>query len=439
MNYRKKIVNFMIPTIILLILNQAYAVVDNIIVAQYVNERALAILAACMSILNIGYSIVNGISSTAVVIIGRIYGQRNYEELPKAFASIMKVGLFISLLISVITFLFRKELLLLIHTPYEILDETTQLLSIYILSFVMSVIGQTLASSINGMGNSKHPTIIIVFTQILNIILDIITVKHLQMGVIGAAYASLFSQLVSIIGLQILFISLLKQHQIEFKKDAWNSSAYIVSGIRIAIPSILQQSIMSLGATLLSTLVNSYGVAYMSGYSAANSITNLFLIPIIGVANTLEVFASQAIGATDTDALHTTEHFLIRTGFIICLTISIATILFYKPLLAMFLSSDSIIGKQFASTYILLLIPNYWLLLLKNSMDAIMKAHLKISLFVFTSFIALFLRIVISYTLVSTLGLVSIAYATILGNFCGMILSIYLRKNHLPTLTLQND
>ena len=60
MNYRKKIVNFMIPTIILLILNQAYAVVDNIIVAQYVNERALAILAACMSILNIGYSIVGG-------------------------------------------------------------------------------------------------------------------------------------------------------------------------------------------------------------------------------------------------------------------------------------------------------------------------------------------------------------------------------------------
>ena len=105
----------------------------------------------------------------------------------------------------------------------------------------------------------------------------------------------------------------------------------------------------------------------------------------------------------------------------------------------MFLSSDSIIGKQFASTYILLLIPNYWLLLLKNSMDAIIKAHLKISFFVFTSFIALFLRIVISYTLVSTLGLVSIAYATILGNFCGMILSIYLRKNHLPTLTLQND
>jgi Na+-driven multidrug efflux pump len=271
---------------------------------------------------------------------------------------------------------------------------------------------------LNGMGNSKTPMFISVCCQILNIILDILAVPVLGFGVEGAAVASLISVVISMVW---------TYHHLHHALAGLSSSKPALETdclrqyVPLAVPSVLQQSIMSVGSLLLQVLVNVAGVAYINGYNVACTLNNLFLLPVISCCVGYETFAAQNLGAKNTERVKKGFLELLGAGFVLCLVLSLLTCLLSRPLIGLYLTDQTSTSFQFARTYLLLLIPNYLLLLAKYSVDGLFKAQMKVYLFTISSLIALACRIAFGYLLSPSMGLTALAYATLLGNLIAVI------------------
>lgn len=419
---KRQMVEFAIPLLFMYIINQAYSFVDNIIVATYVNERALAILSACMSVISVGFALTSGIGSAASLLVSRKVGAAEYNQIPRILKDALRVGLILSAVIVSIFFLFGRTMLVMIHTPEEILGEATILIYLYTLSIVMGIFCAVLHSSLSGMGESKKPTFYIVLTQVLNIILDIVAVKYLKWGVNGAAAASLFSQFVSI----LFLIPLLKQKLLSYGIDLHEKieTSYVQNVVKLGVPCLLQQSVMSVGALFINSFVNVYGVSYMSGFSAVNAIGNLMLVPMLGITSTLEIYASMSIGAKKQEQLHEVTHFLFPIGLGFCGIVIAISLALNHTFVGLFLDHPDGESFVFATTYLVFYSFSYLFIFIKYFFDSLFKAFQKVYLFVITSFTALGTRILLTYLLAPLLDVNSVIAATLLSNLIAMIVAI---------------
>lgn len=421
---QRRMLEFCIPIIFMYIINQAYSFVDNVIVATYVNERALAILSSCMSVINVGFSLTSGIGSAASLLVSRHVGAKEYDKLPRILRDAVMVGLMLSALIVTFFFLFTRPLLSVIHTPAEIVNETTILVYIYTLSIVMGILCVVLHSSLSGMGESKRPTFYITLTQVLNIVLDVVVVKYLHWGVNGAALASLFSQFVSILFLIPLLKRKLGEYNVTFQTRTTESFTGKV--LRLGVPCLLQQSVMSVGALFINSYVNTFGVSYISGFSAVNTIGNLMLVPMLGITTTLEIFSSMSIGAKNKDQLHTVKRTLFPIGLIFCGIVIVASLALRQTFVGLFLENPNGESFSFATTYLIFYSFSYVFIFIKYFFDSLFKAYQKVSFFVVTSFVALGSRILLTYLLAPALQVNSVIAATLLGNLIAMLVAIVL-------------
>lgn len=171
--------------------------------------------------------------------------------------------------------------------PDEILSECTRVAIIYALSLPLTAIQGVTGALINGSGNSKTQTVICVSTQIMNIVLDVVIISCFHMGVEGAALASDFSMFVSCVWTFICARRILKQ---KTQAKMYFFPPALKKYLTLAIPSIIQSSVLSIGTMALQVIVNKAGIAYINGYTAANTIFNLFLLPIVAISTGFETF-----------------------------------------------------------------------------------------------------------------------------------------------------
>ncbi|MGN1344238.1 MAG: MATE family efflux transporter [Traorella sp.] len=423
-NISKQIIIFTLPIILMNILNQAYVIIDTVIVSQFAGERALSIMSSTSAILSVGYCLINGLSSSAHILCANNFGRRDYEKLKNTFVTISISSLFVVLILGGIYFLFASDFMRMVELPEELLFDCVFLLRIYVVSFPIQILCQIFCSTLNGMGDSKTPMMTCICTQCLNIALDIVAIVILNLGVRGAAYASILS----------LFISMIWNY-LEVKKKLKKLSNYqghydqeqLKIYIRITIPSILQQSIMSIGNLFLQRLVNIQGIEAINGYTVACNINNFLIIPVISYTNSFETFASQNIGSNNEKRTKDGFKVLLSQCGILCIVLSIVSIFLSKLLISMYLKDPTSSSFQFAYQFLIFLIPNYFALLFKYGIDALFKAHLKIYLFTISSLIALVARILFSYLFVDSFGLIVLAFAPVLGNVVAILFNICMK------------
>lgn len=414
-------IRFTIPIIILQLLNQAYSLIDQIIVARFVNEEALSVLSTVNSTLLVAYCLIQGFGASCNILIGNLFGAKNYPKLRHYLHSLLILCLGFSTLLCIIYSLFHQPMFALLRVPNDIRNESGELMLIYALSLPPTLICSVCTSCLNGLGDSKTPMRISMFAQCLNIILDILAMAVWNLGVKGAAYASLFSVMIAV---------LLTWHHLQKTVTSYclDKPHFTVECIpwylSVAIPSVLQQSIMSIGSLMLQVLVNEQGTSYINGYTVANTIHSLFLLPIISCCAGYETFAAQNYGAGNHKRVRQGYQSLMCFGNVTWILLAIATLCFSNPLIHLFLQDKGSLSYGFAHNYLLLLIPNYALLLIKYSIDSLYKARLKIYLFTISSFIALFVRILAGYLLAPTFGLIALAYATAIGNGAAVLFNL---------------
>lgn len=452
----KKLIRFTIPIIIMQFLNQAYSIVDEVIVARFVSEQALSVLSTVNSALLVGYCIMNGISSAVTILIGNLYGSKDITKLQNSARTLLFYGTAVSVAIFFIYTIFSGVIFGWLKVPDEIMDESRALMWIYAAALIPTFMCSISTSILNGLGSSKTPMAISVFAQLLNIGLDFLTVAGFGWGIKGAAWAS-FASVVAAFLLTYMQVeknmrklsseldstpngSIVASHSIALGRKAKSNTlglgllfhidnSCMKVFVPLAVPSIVQQSITSIGNLMLQVLVNKEGVAYINGYTVGNTINGLFLLLVMSCIVGFETFAAQNIGAKQYDRVRSGFKGLLLFGTLLCFVISFFTVVCANPLIHLYLTDSASTSFSFARTYLIFLIPNYFLILWKYSVDAIFKAQLKVYLFTISSFISLGVRIVLGYALCAHFGLLALAVAIMIGNAVAMLFDwIYLSR-----------
>lgn len=298
----KNLVIFMIPIFISNCFQQLYNAVDTALVGHVLGENSLAAVGATASIFELLVGFAMSLSSGFSIVIARSYGSGDKENMKKAVAGSIVIGVFTSIVMTVAAAFLLKPLLVLIDTPEEIMQEALEY--IYVIGYgVIVMFAYNLTSGIlRSIGNSVMPLVFLVFSSLLNIFLDYAFMKWCGMGVAGAAIATVLSQGISAV-LSIIYMVTRVKEVIPSKEDfKWDSELMkdlAGQGYAMAIMG----SIVSVGSIILQSGINGLGTKIIAGHVAARKVYALMNLPFMAMGVALSTFIGQNKGCNQGDRI----------------------------------------------------------------------------------------------------------------------------------------
>lgn len=416
---------FSLPMLLSSLFQQLYNIVDSIVAGKFIGVNALAAVGASYPITALFIAVAVGSSMGCSVVVAQIFGSKKYTTMKSAISTAIISLTSLSIILTILGSIFCKPLMRLLHTPENIFSDSALYLQIYISGIIFLFLYNTATAIFNGLGDSKTPLYLLIFSSIFNIILDLVFVITFKMGVSGVAWATFIAQgLSSILAIVCLIMRLRK---IEVTEKYPYFSSYILKRIsRIAIPSIMQQSFISVGQICVQGLVNSYGAIVVAGYSAAFRVHTIALTSMSTMSSALSSFTAQNIGAKKISRVKEGYKAAIAITLSICGGILILFLIFAPKLIGLFVdSSESInvinVGTEFLRT----LAPFYLVVGLKMVCDGVLRGAGAMKDFMFATFSDLILRVALSFILASIIGYSGIWWAFPLGWIIGTALSVY--------------
>ena len=347
---------FALPMIIGNLFQQTYTMADSAIVGRLVGEQALAAVGASYSLTNIFICVAIGGGIGASVIVSRYFGAKEYNKMKLAVYTAFTSFLVVSLVLAGLGLLLGRQIMILLNTPGDVLDMATKYLGIYFLGLPFLFMYNVVSSMFNALGKSRIPLCFLIFSSLFNILLDFFFVKYLNLGVAGVAWATLIAQGISAVLSFGVFLRVLhclcKQSSVDISSQTllvacsnpaatqFFSRDELFSMTRIALPSILQQSIVSIGLMLVQSVVNSFGSQALAGFSTASRVESICIVPMAAIGNAVSSFTAQNIGAQKknrvTEGYHAANKMVISCAVLICLILE----LFARPITLFFLGDD---------------------------------------------------------------------------------------------------
>ena len=413
---------FALPMIIGNLFQQTYTMVDSAIVGRLVGEQALAAVGASYSLTNIFICVAIGGGIGASVIVSRYFGAKEYNKMKLAVYTAFTSFLAVSLLLAVIGLVFGRQIMILLNTPEDVLDMATAYLRIYFLGLPFLFMYNVVSSMFNALGKSKIPLCFLIFSSLFNILLDYLFVRYLQMGVTGVAWATLIAQGLSAVMSFCVFLWVL--HRLNCGSTKLFAKEELSSMIRIALPSILQQSIVSIGMMLVQSVVNSFGSQALAGFSAAMRVESLCIGPMAAIGNSLSSFTAQNIGAQQKDRVvegyHAANKMVIFCAVLLCLILEI----FAQPITTLFLGNEGTPKAVDTSLGYLTFIGWFFCLIgFKMAVDGLLRGAGDMKMFTIANLVNLFIRVSVSVTLAPRFGIAMVWYSVPIGWFANWVIS----------------
>ena len=244
----KALTVFAMPMILGSFFQQVYNMADSIIVGQFVGSSALAAVGACAALTNVFICVALGAGVGAGVLVSRYFGAQNYSKMKTIVSTSLISFLILSILLGVFGFVFSHFMMSLLQTPADILDEAVLYLRVYFVGFPFLFMYNILSTMFNSIGESKIPLGLLIFSSVLNIVMDLWMVAGLGLGVFGAALATLIAQGISAVFSLLIFFNRMRRYKSRFN---WFDRQELHSMLRIAVPSVLQQSTVSIGMMIV--------------------------------------------------------------------------------------------------------------------------------------------------------------------------------------------
>lgn len=421
----KSLLLFALPMILGNLFQQFYNMADSMIVGNFVGEDALAAVGASYALTNVFIMIAIGGGNGASVLTSQYLGSRQYGKMKTSISTALLTFLAVSLALGGVGFAMNGYILASLNTPGNIMGQARLYLGIYFLGLPFLFMYNVLAAIFNALGDSRTPLYLLIFSSILNVILDIISVTWLGMGVDGVAIATVMAQGISAL---ISFTLLLKkmkgyertpgdEFQLYDKNMLW-------SGTRIAVPSILQQSIVSIGMLLVQSVVNGFGSAALAGYSAGSRIESICVVPMIATGNAVATFTAQNIGAGRLDRVKKGYHASYRIVFGFAVIIAVVVSLFNGPVISSFLGGDMSPDAYAAGTGYLSFIAYFFLLIgLKAVTDGVLRGSGDVLVFTLANLVNLAIRVFAAFRFAPVWGVAAVWYAVPMGWTANYVIS----------------
>lgn len=299
---RKILWQFTLPMFISVVFQQLYNIADSVIVGNFAShgEDALAAVGASYPITMIFMAIAMGCNVGCAVVISQFFGAKRYREMKTATTTTLLASLGLSVVLTILGLLFSRTMLSMIHTPENILKDADVYLKIYIGGFVFLFFYNVVTGIFTSLGDSKTPLYFLIGSSLSNIALDWVFVALFHWDVAGVAWATFVCQGIACILAMLTLHSRLKKIVCEREPELFSVSMLKKIAL-FAIPSILQQSFVSVGNIFIQNLINGFGSSVIAGYSAAIKI-NTFAVTCFGtLGNAVSSFTAQNIGAKNNE------------------------------------------------------------------------------------------------------------------------------------------
>ncbi len=404
-NVEKKLWAFSIPMLISVMFQQIYNIADSMIAGRFAGEDALAAVGASYPITMLFIAVAMGCNIGCSVVISQAFGAKDYVRMKTAVTTTYIACVVLSVVLSVAGFLTSAPLLRMIQTPENIFADGQLYLNIYIGGVTFLFLYNVCTGIFNAMGDSRTPLIFLIFSSVGNIILDLWFVIGFQAGVAGVAWATFIAQGVSSLLSLLVLVLRLRQIPTEGKVPLF-SGLMLRKIVVVAVPSILQQSFISVGNMFIQTLVNSFGSAVIAGYSAAIKLNTFAITSFTTLASGLSTFVAQNVGAGKLERVR--RGFLAGVVMAVCVAAPffVAYFFFSGPMVKMFMenggSSAALLAGQ---DFLRIVAPFYFVILIKLMADGVLRGSGAMSWFMVATFTDLVLRVVLAYLLSGPFGM----------------------------------
>ena len=290
------LIAFALPLMLGNVFQMLYNTVDSVIVGNFVSKQALAAIGSTTVIVNMLVFFFNGFSIGAAVVIGQYFGARNMEKLHDAVETTMAATLVLSAVFTVVGVLMVKPMLHLMHTPEDVFREATLYLRIYIGGISGLLIYNMGSGILRAVGDSTRPLCFLVFTSVLNIVLDLFFVLVLKTGIAGAAIATILSQFVSAAMILVLLTRTRDIYRLDWRELHLNFP--ILRRIfAVGMPAAIQSVITAFSNIFVQGYINVFGSDVMAGWSSYNKLDQFIMLPMQSMAMSATTFVSQNWGA----------------------------------------------------------------------------------------------------------------------------------------------
>ncbi len=300
----QKMLLFAIPIFFSNLFQQLYNAVDSLIVGNFLGPDALAAVSSSGNLIMLMVGFINGISLGAGVLVARFFGAEDHENLRRAIHTTVALGIAAGAVLTVAGVVLTPQILRLMGTPEQVLPNSILYFRIYFLGSLAVVLYNMGAGILQSVGDSRSPMKYLIISSLVNVVLDLVFVSVVNLGVAGAALATIFSQVMS----AFLCFRRLSRTQ-ECYRVCWRQVKFDLPMLRqvvtLGIPSGVQNSVIALANVIVQSNINAFGAAAMAGCGAYSKVEGFAFLPITCFAMALATFVSQNIGAGRYDRVKT--------------------------------------------------------------------------------------------------------------------------------------
>ncbi|WP_195986553.1 MATE family efflux transporter [Clostridium sp. D53t1_180928_C8] len=338
-NILKSLIVFAIPLFISNLFQQLYNTVDIMIVGNYLGDTSLAAIGASTAVYDLLVGFALGIGNGLSIVVARSYGADDTKVLRKSVAGSIIIGIFITIIIMVISKVLLMPLLRMLNTPVNIIEESYSYISMITLFVGVMFAYNLCAGLLRAIGNSFMPLIFLIISSLLNIVLDILFITKFNMGIKGAAVATIIAQGISVI-LCIIYICLKTKILIPDKRHFNVGKELYKELLGQGLSMGLMMAIVSSGTVILQTAINGLGYLTIAGHTAARKLNSFCIMPIVAMSQSVSTFVSQNKGANQGERIRKSIYYsnLLAISWGIVITV---VLFFIAPLLVKILSGSS--------------------------------------------------------------------------------------------------
>lgn len=298
----KLILGFFIPMLFGLLFQQLYNMADTIIVGKFLGVKALAAVGSTGSInfMIIGFCL--GVCSGFAIPVAQKFGEKNMKALRRFVANSGWLAAIFAVVMTFAVCMFCRDILVLMQTPEDIIEGAYSYIFVIFLGIPATYLYNLLSCTIRSLGDSTTPLIFLVFSSVVNVLLDLFTILVLDMGVAGAGWATITAQAVS--GILCLIYMRRKFTILKMDEEEWKPDRHYMKILcNMGIPMGLQYSITAIGSVILQTSVNSLGSMAVASVTAGSKISMFFCCPFDALGSTMATYGGQNVGARKLDRI----------------------------------------------------------------------------------------------------------------------------------------
>lgn len=407
----KLILAFSVPLLIGNIFQQFYNMVDAIIVGRYVGVEALAAIGATGSVTFLIYGFIMGLSGGFTILISQKFGANDEEGVKKAVSSAIFLSVIVTVVATVLSLITARPLLNIMNTPANIIEASLSYLKIIYIGLFATVLYNLLSGVLRALGDSKTPLYFLIIASLLNVVLDLIFVINFNMGVAGAAIATIISQFVA--GVLCLIYITKRFPILRLKKNHLLNIDFSITKkqLKIGIPMALQFSITAIGTIILQTSLNGFGSNAVAAFTAASKVEQLVMQPLVSFGVTMATYCGQNLGARQFERIKEG----VKKATIISISISILSgiivMVFGGSFTRIFLDNPDAevlnLSVTFLKTISVFFIPLGLIFIYRNTLQGIGESFIPM----LAGVLELVARTLVAFTLPAMIGFKGICYA----------------------------